>query len=80
MYLHVPKILFGHTKQKCWFCPVIYSTAQSLVGILANHNQACAQPQNDITRCVVYVHTNDAIVMSLSRLTATKERQTILPQ
>jgi hypothetical protein len=25
---------------------------------------ACAQPQNRITRCVVYVHTNDATAMS----------------
>jgi hypothetical protein len=60
--------------------PVIYSVAQSLVGILANHNQACAQPQIVITRYVAYVHTNDAVVMSLSRLVAKKERQTFLPQ
>jgi hypothetical protein len=80
MVPYVPEISFGHTKQNCWFCPVIYSVAQSLVGILANHNQTCAQPQNDVARCVVYVHTNDATVMSLSRLTTKKEGQTLLPQ
>jgi hypothetical protein len=80
MYLHVPEISLGHTKQKCWFWPVIYSVAQSLVGILANHNQACVQPQNVITMCVIYVHTNDATVMSLSRLAAKNERQTHLPK
>jgi hypothetical protein len=80
MYLHVPKNSFGHTKQKCWFCAVIYSVAQSLVGILPRNNQACAQPGNVITRCAVYVHTNDATVMSLSRLSAKKEGQTLLPQ
>jgi hypothetical protein len=80
MYLRVPEISFGHTKQKYWFCPVIYSVAQSLVGTLANHNQACVQPQKAITRCVIHVHTNDATVLSLSRLAAKKERQTHLPQ
>jgi hypothetical protein len=71
-YLRVPTFSFGHTKQKCWFCPVIYSVAQSLVGILSRNNQACAQPQNVITSCVIYVRTNDATAMSLSRLAAKK--------